>query len=527
MNRIWALLFLLGAVFLLAPPQAAAAPPTWDHVVVVIEENKSLTEVIGSGQAPYIDSLAAGGVSLTNMYGLTHPSQPNYLQFFSGSNQGVTSNNDTSGITPFNTPNMGAALIAGGATFTGYSESMPSPGYTGFDANGGLYARRHNPWVQWQSADAPSNNHLAPATNQPFTSLPSNFADLPVVSVVVPNNQNNMHDGTILAGDAWLQQNLGAYAAWAHNHNSLLVVTFDEDSSASRNRIPTVLYGANVHQGVQLDSTWTLHNLLRTVEDAYGVSHSGSAAQVHSIVGAFTSDPALQTVRFQQVDPNASGYHGTVDTYIEQGSPGASHGGDATLVVDGDGPAAGVDPQQGLIRFDGIFGNGAGLVPSGATILSAKLSILTGSAANDLTADRIALISMLVPWNDASTWNSLTNGVTIGTEASGAANFTLLPNVLGDYAIFDVTDSIQSMSNGGANLGWLLQYTGPDGWRYRSAEFGTPLDRPLLEITYQIVPEPSSFALGALGLAAIVARGWRRKRSSLLIYSTGCYVTRM
>lgn len=489
-----------------------AAPPTWDHVVVVIEENKSITQVIGSGQAPYIDSLAAGGVSLTNMYGLTHPSQPNYLQFFSGSNQGVTNNNDTSAITPFNTPNLGAALIAGGATFTGYSESMPSPGYTGFEANSGLYARRHNPWVQWQAADAPSNYHLAATTNQPFTSLPNNFSDLPAVSIVVPNNQNNMHDGTILAGDTWLQQNLGAYATWAQGHNSLLVVTFDEDNSSSRNRIPTVLYGADVRQGVQLDSTWTLHNLLRTVEDAYGVSHSGSAAQVHPIVGAFTGDPALHTVRFQQVDSNASGYHGTVDTYIEQGSPNASHGSDTTLVADGDGPAAGVDPQQGLIRFDNIFGNGAGLVPLGATILSAKLSILTGNAANDLTANDISLYSMLVPWSDASTWNSLTNGVTIGTDASGTAGFTLLPNVLGDYAIFDVTDSIQLMSNGGANLGWLLQYSGTDGWRYRSAEFGTPLDRPLLEITFEIVPEPSAFTLAAFSLVPLAAWGWRRKR---------------
>jgi hypothetical protein len=505
---LFARLFVLALAAGFASP-VSAAPPTWDHILVVIEENKSITEVIGSGEAPYIDSLAAGGVSLTNMYGLTHPSQPNYLQFFSGSNQGVTSNNDTSGITPFNTPNLGAALIAGGKSFTGYSESMPTAGYTGFDADGGLYARRHNPWVQWQAADAPNNNHLAPATNQPFTSLPNSFADLPAVSIVVPNNQHNMHDGTILGGDAWLQQNLGAYATWAQSNNSLLVVTFDEDNSAGRNRIPTVLYGADVRQGVQLDSTWTSHNLLRTVEDANGVGHSGSAAQVHSIVGAFTGDPALQTVRFQQAASNVSGYHGTVDTYIEQGSPNASHGGDTTLVVDGDGPATGIDPQQGLIRFDAIFGNGGGLVPLGATILSAKLSILTGDASNDLSGNNISLHAMLVPWSDASTWNSLTSGVTVGTEASGAAGFTLLPNVLGDYAIFDVTDSIQAMSNGAANLGWLLQYTGPDGWRYRSAEFGTLLDRPVLEITYQ-VPEPSGFVLAALGLVALVV--WRRKR---------------
>src|SRR5262245_51744834 len=117
-------LALFAGVGLLSVSRLQAAPLPWDHVIVVIEENKSLTQVVGSGQAPYIDSLAAGGVSLTNMYAITHPSQPNYLQFFSGANQGVTTNNDTTSITPFNTSNLGAAVIAGGKTFTGYSESM-------------------------------------------------------------------------------------------------------------------------------------------------------------------------------------------------------------------------------------------------------------------------------------------------------------------------------------------------------------------------------------------------------------------
>ena len=272
-----------------------AAPPTWDHIVIVIEENKSFTQVLGNpANAPYLNNtLKAGGASLADMYGITHPSQPNYLQFFSGANQGVTTNNDTSGITPFNTPNLGAELIAAGRTFTGYSENLPSVGYTGFDADGGLYARRHNPWVQWQANDAPASNHLAPSINQPFSAFPTtpaDFASLPSVSIVVPNNDNNMHDGTILQGDTWLQSNLGAYAAWAKDNNSLLVVTFDEDNSASRNRIPTVFYGANVLAGAAVNGTWTLHNLLHTVEAANGTAHAAASNDVRPIVGAFTTD---------------------------------------------------------------------------------------------------------------------------------------------------------------------------------------------------------------------------------------------
>jgi len=480
---------------------AAAAPPTWDHIVVVIEENKALTQVLGSGQAPYLDSLAASGVSLTNMYGITHPSQPNYLQLFSGSNQGVTNNNDTTPITPFSTPNLGAAVFSAGKTFAGYSENLPSVGYTGFDASGGLYARRHNPWVQWQSNDAPSNNHLSPLVNLPFTAFPTNFNSLPNVSFVVPNNLNNMHDGTITAGDSWLQTNLSAYAAWAQNNNSLLVVTFDEDNSASRNRIPTILYGANVNAGTQLDETYTLHNLLRTIEDSVGTTHSGAAADVRSIVGAFATDPAFQTAGFQQ---GMNGYAGTTDTYIEQGNPNGTHANDATLIVDGDSSLPGVDGQQGLIRFDGIFGNGPGQIPLGAEILSAKLSILTGSTSGDETANNVALYQMTANWDGTSTWNSLVGGVNVGTDTLVSPEFTLLPNVLSDYAIFDVTDSIQSFSNGASNFGWLLNFTGTDGWRSRSSEYSVLTDRPNLEITYRVVPEVHSSILAGLAVGVML-----------------------
>ena len=89
-------------------------------------------------------------------------------------------------------------------------------------------------------------------------------------------------------------------------------------------------------------------------------------------------------------------------------------------------------------------------------------------------------------------------------EALAGAELTLLPNQLGDYAIFDVSDSIQSFVNGTAtNFGWLINPGGADGWRFRSSELVTIGDRPRLEITYMMVPEPSSLALGVLGAVAV------------------------
>jgi hypothetical protein len=464
-----------------------AAPPTWDHIVIVIEENKSFTQVLGNpASAPYINNtLMTGGASLVDMYAITHPSQPNYLQLFSGANQGVTTDNDTSGITPFNTANLGAELIAAGRTFTGYSENLPNAGYTGFDADGGLYARRHNPWVQWQANDAPASNHLAPSTNQPFSAFPTTpagFAGLPSVSIVVPNNDDNMHDGTILQGDTWLQTNLGTYASWAKDNNSLLVVTFDEDNSASRNRIPTLFYGANVVAGATVNGTWTLHNLLRTVEAANGTAHAAAANDVRPIVGAFNTDVVALTNTFRQ---GVNGYAGTTDTYIEAGSPDAAHSADMILVADGS------PLSQALIHFDNLFGAGAGRVPLGATILSAKLSILTGSSTNDQSLSTMSLHQLNVPFSNASTWNNLGAGVSLGSEAVTAPEFSLLPNTLGNYAIFDVTDSITAFSAAAAegqnlNNGWLINPSGTDGWRFRSSDYGTIGDRPILSITYAL-----------------------------------------
>ena len=73
---------------LLASPMAFALP-VYDHIVIVIEENEAPQAILGSADAPYINSLAAGGASFGSMYAVTHPSQPNYLHLFSGENQGT------------------------------------------------------------------------------------------------------------------------------------------------------------------------------------------------------------------------------------------------------------------------------------------------------------------------------------------------------------------------------------------------------------------------------------------------------
>jgi phosphatidylinositol-3-phosphatase len=258
--------------------QAATGLPTPDHVIVVVMENHSYSQIIGSSSAPYINNtLKAGGANLTQSFGITHPSEPNYYALFSGSTQGRT---DDSCITvgSLSAANLGSELLAAGKTWASYNESLPSQGST--TCSSGKYAQKHNPWFGFNNV--PTNLAYT------FAQFPTDYTTLPKVSFVVPNLCSDMHDCSISTGDTWIQNNLGAYATWAQTHNSLLVVTFDEDNSLSGNRIPTVLYGQHVTPGSSSAATYNHYNVLRTLEDLAGLStHAGNAATATDVTGVW------------------------------------------------------------------------------------------------------------------------------------------------------------------------------------------------------------------------------------------------
>jgi Phosphoesterase family len=109
-----------------------------------------------------------------------------------------------------------------------------------------------------------------------FARFPTDYTTLPKVSFVIPNLCSDMHDCSMSTGDTWLKNNLGGYATWATTHNSVLIITFDEDNNLSGNKIPTVLYGQPVTAGSSSSTKYTHCNLLRTVEDLAGLtSHRG------------------------------------------------------------------------------------------------------------------------------------------------------------------------------------------------------------------------------------------------------------
>jgi acid phosphatase len=269
LTRLFCVLAALSSALPTAPRVALAAVtvPAYAHVVIVIEENRSQANIIGNKAAPWINALAAGGAMMAQSFAETHPSEPNYLALFAGNTFGLTK--DSCPVDVGAQPNLASELLATGHTFGGYSEDLPAVGSTACSA--GKYARKHVPWVNFSNVPA--------TVSVPFSAFPApgNYASLPTVSIVIPNNDNNMHDGSIAQGDAWLNSRMSAYANWARANNSLLILTWDEDDGGPRNQIPTVFYGAHVQPG-SYNETISHYNVLSTLEEMYGLPKTGYAA---------------------------------------------------------------------------------------------------------------------------------------------------------------------------------------------------------------------------------------------------------
>ena len=277
------------------------------HIVILIEENHSYGQIYGSSSAPHMNSLATNAATapytavFSSCHALTHPSEPNYLDFYAGGNQGVTTDAVPVGY-PFTTANLGAELVNAGKTFITYSEDLPSVGFDGasYTSGGRSYVRKHNPVANWIGT---GTNQLPNTVNQPLTAFPSatNYSTLPTVCYVVPNQKNDMHDGvdpaTIILGDQWYFDHLDSLRQWTIANNSLLIITFDEDAdNTTTNQILTMFYGPMVKGGMYSES-FNLYGLLRTIEDLSGLStHAGAAASATTITDCWRNNVSVKNI---------------------------------------------------------------------------------------------------------------------------------------------------------------------------------------------------------------------------------------
>ncbi len=252
----------------------AAPQPHPDHVVLIIEENHSFDQIMDNTQKDsYIHALAKRGTLFTQSYGIAHPSQPNYLALFSGSTHGVIDD-----YCPFNFTgdNLATALIDKGLTFTSYSEFMPVAGF--LKCNSGPYQRKHNPAADWQGSRLPASVNLT------FDEFPQDFSKLPTVSFVIPDQNNDMHDGSFATADEWLKTHIDPYVSWAFKNNSLLILTWDEDNGATGNHIVTLFIGHIVKTGRSAQRI-DHYTVLRTLLDFYNLPALGASAEAVPIKG--------------------------------------------------------------------------------------------------------------------------------------------------------------------------------------------------------------------------------------------------
>jgi phosphatidylinositol-3-phosphatase len=265
-----------GAVPSATPGAGLAAIPAPAHTVVVVMENHSYSDIIGNPAAPFINELARRGALFTRSYAITHPSEPNYLALFSGSTQGIA---DDGCPYRFTAPNLAAGLLKAGKSFAGYAEDLPGAGSPACSA--GEYARKHVPWADFSNVPA--------SVSLPFTSFPAtDLARLPAVSFVIPNLCDDMHDCSVAAGDAWLRAHIGGYAAWAMTHDSLLILTWDEDDGSQANQIPTIFAGQMVRPARYAEPI-THYRVLATIEAAYALPRDGQAATAAPITDIWRS----------------------------------------------------------------------------------------------------------------------------------------------------------------------------------------------------------------------------------------------
>ncbi|MEB3200619.1 MAG: metallophosphoesterase [Synechococcaceae cyanobacterium] len=243
------------------------------------------------------------------------------------------------------------------------------------------------------------------------------------------------------------------------------------------------------------------------------------AADDGAVLSSFTirdsSDTSLQTSTFQQ---GSSGYSGAVDTQLSQSSPATGYATAVSLNVDGDDPTGTGQDVQSLLRFDNLFGSGAGQVPHDATLVSARLRLSVSNAGNPL-----ALYRLLQPWSDSATWTSLVGGVsTDGVEATATADVTTAAVALGNLDI-NVLSSLQAWQGGAANQGWLLQPTGADGVDFASSEAAS--GRPQLEVKWRaavnLPPSAVSLANATSSLVENTALASDLKVADLVVSDDG------
>ncbi len=267
--------------------------PRYQHIFEIVMENHAAGQILGNPDAPAINKLANQYGLATNSYGVTHPSEPNYVALIAGSYFGIQDDNnyDLPDHT-INQPTLAQQLEAANLTWKNYQQTMPSVGYKGYSYGNGLYKSKHNPFLNFTSMQ---NNSTELAKMVPDTQL---FVDLatnqvPNFSFIVPDQCHDMHGispdcsdatGLVQMGDAYVNSvvtSIMSSQSWREGNNAI-VVTWDEDDFEDTNygccganpgggKIATIVITNRGPRQLQDSTPYNHYSLLLTVEQAFGL----------------------------------------------------------------------------------------------------------------------------------------------------------------------------------------------------------------------------------------------------------------
>jgi len=215
----------------------------FDHVFIIMMENTGYNKLIGDPNAPFINFVAATSGLATNYFGISHPSQPNYIAATSGSTNGVADDNDTT----IDVPNIVDQLESHGKSWKGYMQSYLLCATPLDHACGNqLYERKHNPFISYKDVQS---NSARVANIVDFSQLAADLASnhVPDYVWISPDQCHDMHgrghvdaepDATcdfsqveplISKGDTFLLNTVNAImTSKAWTGNSVIFITWDE-----------------------------------------------------------------------------------------------------------------------------------------------------------------------------------------------------------------------------------------------------------------------------------------------------------
>lgn len=279
-----------GAAAAARPCGTLATPHAYKHVIWVWLENHSYGAIIGSRQAPYLNALAGECGLAKNYHNITHPSLPNYIAATSGLGYSKLPARDCA---PKKCATTARSIFAQGETWKAYEQSMPSNCYK---FSTGEYAVRHNP--------PPYYLRLAGCDRRdvPYSRLAGDLANkrLPAFSFITPNLINDMHDGTVAQGDAWLATSLPKIFASPQyrNGSTAVFITWDEGTGGTATRcatnttdvgchVATIVVSPSTRPGTKSTTLFNHYSLLATAERLLGLPRLGLAASARTMISAF------------------------------------------------------------------------------------------------------------------------------------------------------------------------------------------------------------------------------------------------